>query len=97
MNSLSQLEAWLRPYAEALVSLYPVTVTSVYRSWTRQTWLWLTRKNNPYPVAPPGESYHQYRRAFDLAAPPQVLAYLGRVWRSWGGTWSPSDPIHFQA
>lgn len=26
-----------------------------------------------------------------------VLAAAGATWRSWGGTWSEKDPIHFQA
>src|SRR3989442_305331 len=96
--SLTALEPWLRPYAEYLVRLYPpAVVTSTYRSYTEQLSLWLRRSENPYPVAPPGASYHQYGRAFDLAAPDWALEQLGAIWNSWGGTWSASDPIHFQA
>ncbi|MGH8566960.1 MAG: D-alanyl-D-alanine carboxypeptidase family protein [Gammaproteobacteria bacterium] len=92
------LQPWLRPYAEALVGHgRGVTVTSVFRSWTDQLRLWHTRERNPFPVAPPGYSYHQYGRAFDVIGPSSELAWLGRVWQSWGGTWSTSDPIHFQA
>lgn len=52
-----------------------------------------------YPAAPPGTSYHEYGRAFDLKADKFILAYLGQVWTSWGGTWGAKfgDPIHFQA
>jgi len=93
------LQPPLRPYAERLVQLASgrVHVTSVYRSYSDQLKLWLTRSSNPFPVAPPGRSYHQYGRAFDVVGDAQLLAQLGAVWKSWGGTWSPSDPIHFQA
>lgn len=99
MNSLSGLQAWLRPYAQALLShgSTRLRVTSVYRSYTDQLRLWQQRHTNPYPVAPPGSSYHQYGRAFDVAGPEDDLAWLGTIWRAWGGTWSESDPIHFQA
>src|SRR5437660_1240728 len=92
------LEPWLRPWAEWLILHYPsAIVTSTYRSYTEQLELWLTRFNNPFPVAPPGQSYHEYGRAFDLSAPPEVLEQLGRIWIQVGGGWSESDPIHFQA
>jgi uncharacterized protein YcbK (DUF882 family) len=92
------LQPWLEPYAAYLVGLYPpAVVTSTYRSYSEQLRLWLTRSRNPYPVAPPGRSYHQYGRAFDVVAPQEILHQLGAVWRSWGGTWDASDPIHFQA
>lgn len=92
------LQPFLRPYAEHLLRHAPqARVTSVYRSYSDQLQLWLNRSRNPYPVAPPGRSYHQYGRAFDVSAPPAVLRELGALWRSWGGTWSESDAIHFQA
>lgn len=98
----SGLQPWLRPYAEALLYYYPqLRVTSVYRSPTAQWKLWLNRASNPYPVAPPGTSYHEYGRAWDMVGPDDVLAAAGRTWESWGGTWggrfSGPDPIHFQA
>lgn len=99
--TLGGLQPWLRPYAEYLLQWATtqggVRVTSVYRSYSDQLSLWLNRSSNPYPVAPPGQSYHQYGRAFDVSADIELLELMGRVWRSWGGTWSPSDPIHFQA
>lgn len=90
---------WLSPYADQLVALapYQLAVTSTYRSYSDQLRLWNTRGSNRYPVAPPGQSYHQYGRAFDLAGDLQLLTQLGAIWKSWGGTWHPSDPIHFQA
>ena len=98
MPSFSGLQPWLRPFAESLLQRAPgAVVTSVYRSYSEQLKLWRNRSKNPYPVAPPGQSWHQYGRAFDVAAPRPVLEQLGATWRSWGGTWSSSDPIHFQA
>lgn len=96
---MTGLQPWLAPYADSLLRLARgrVRVTSTYRSYSEQLQLWLNRSRNPYPVAPPGRSYHQYGRAFDVAGPTEVLHQLGAIWRSWGGTWSPRDEIHFQA
>lgn len=93
------LQPWLRPYAEYLLSFIGpyVRVTSVYRSPTEQLRLWNNRHNNPYPVAPPGTSFHELGRAWDMVGPEEILNWAGAVWRSWGGTWSPTDRIHFQA
>lgn len=96
--ALNGLQPWLRPYADALLAYFPqLQITSVYRSKTEQLKLWNNRHNNPYPVAPPGTSLHEQRRAFDVTGPAQVLRQAGAVWRSWGGQWFESDPIHFQA
>lgn len=98
MPKLSGLEPWLRPYAEALVRQFPsLQITSVYRSHTEQLRLWNNRAKNPYPVAPPGTSYHEHRRAWDMVGPPEQLRAAGALWRSWGGQWFEADPIHFQA
>lgn len=99
---ISGLEPWLQPYTRALLSYFPqLIMTSGYRSPTKQLELWNNRHRNPYPVAPPGTSYHEYGRAFDVVGPPDVLAAAGRVWEAWGGTWGGrfrrDDPIHFQA
>lgn len=96
---LSGLQPWLRPWAEYLLQQAGpgVRVTSVYRSRTEQERLWRQRHNNPYPVAPPGYSYHEYGRAFDIVGDPDLLRWLGNLWNSWGGTWSEADKIHFQA
>lgn len=93
------LQPWLAPYASALIALSrrPLRVTSVYRSYSDQLSLWLNRSRNPYPVAPPGRSYHQFGRAWDMTGDRAELARLGSIWQSWGGTWSPRDAIHFEA
>lgn len=97
MSSLSGLQRWLQPWARALIAYFPrLTVTSVYRSKTEQRRLWHTRHRNPYPVAPPGQSAHEYGLAWDMVGPPQLLEQAGRVWNAWGGRWSPADPIHFE-
>lgn len=99
MNGLSGLVPWLQPYARELLrhGSAQVRVTSTFRSYSEQLKLWLNRSRNPYPVAPPGRSYHGLGRAFDLDASPAELYRLGAIWKSWGGTWSPTDKIHFQA
>jgi hypothetical protein len=93
------LQPWLRPHAEALVSHLrgQVRVTNTYRSRSQQLYLWNNRHRNPYPVAPPGTSKHEQGRAWDMVGPPEVLQWAGKVWRSWGGRWFESDPIHFEA
>lgn len=96
--SISGLQPWLQPWARWLVSLAPgAVIASTYRSYSEQLALWNNRANNPLPVAPPGRSWHQYGRAFDINASPRVLAQLGATWRRYGGTWSPADEVHFQA
>jgi len=94
----SGLAPWLRPWAQYLVALFPsLRVTSVYRSPTKQRQLWYARRRNPFPVAPPGSSMHERRRAWDMVGPAEQLREAGRIWRNWGGTWSEKDVIHFQA
>lgn len=98
MSSFSGLQPWLRPHAAALLAQFPrLTVTSVYRSYSKQLALYNKRAKNKYPVAPPGKSYHEYGRAFDCVGDEATLKAAGAVWKSWGGTWSPRDAIHFQA
>lgn len=93
----SGLQPFLRPYAKALVAYFPgLRITSVRRSRTDQLKLWNNRHNNPYPVAPPGQSLHEYGLAWDMVGPPATLELAGRVWNSWGGHWSPVDEIHFE-
>lgn len=98
MSWTNGLQPWLRVYADYLMRYYPeLRVTSVYRSYSQQLALWHARHTNPYPVAPPGQSYHGYGRAWDAVGPSDVLRRAGSTWRSWGGTWTPDDEIHFQA
>lgn len=50
-----------------------------------------------YPVAPPGQSAHEYGWAFDMVVTPmEALADVGYTWKTWGGGWNPSDAIHFE-
>lgn len=103
MSSVSGLQPWLEPYAVYLLSLAGRSaprVTSVYRSIAEQTRLYrrYLAGQHPYPVAPPGRSFHNYGRAWDMVASDAVLWRLGQIWTSWGGRWGgPSDPIHFEA
>lgn len=105
MRDLAGLEPWLEPYATYLLSLAQgrVQVTSTRRTRAEQTRLYAAFVNGQsrYPAAPPGSSWHEYGRAFDITGPPEWLDYLGKVWQSWGGTWGGAfhkiDPIHFQA
>lgn len=98
--SLGGLHPYLRPYASALLRVAQENglaprVTSVRRSRAEQTALyhrWLAGRN-PYPVAPPGTSDHEVGWAFDLVS--RDNPWLGRVWNSWGGRWSPRDSVHF--
>lgn len=71
-------------------------ITSVRRSRTEQLKLWNNRANNPYPVAPPGYSKHEYGLAWDMVGSEERLEQAGKIWNSWGGHWSPSDKIHFE-
>ncbi len=97
MSSFSGLQPWLRPYASALKAYFPgLRVTSVYRSYSEQLRLWNNRARNPYPVAPPGQSLHEYGLAWDMVGADDQLEAAGRAWNSWGGHWSPSDKIHFE-
>lgn len=113
MNAFNGLQPWLRPAAEYLASRFPrLIVASVYRSLEKQRTLytrWWTYRSRGYSnaqvcqlfgictPAPPGQSYHNYGRAFDLNGSAEDLAAAAQVWRRMGGTWSPGDPIHFQA
>src|SRR5690349_8702947 len=105
MSELSGLHYQLRPYAENLVQIGrangPVRVTSVLRSYQTQARLYRAylAGRSAYPAAPPGTSYHEYGRAFDIEGPSWLISALGRLWESWGGTWGAKfgDPIHFQA
>jgi hypothetical protein len=97
MSAFGGLQPSLRPWAQRLLSSFPgLHVTSVRRSRATQTRLWNNRHRNPYPVAPPGQSLHEYGLAFDLVGDPDQLAAAGRVWNSWGGHWSSVDRIHFE-
>lgn len=99
------LVPWLEPYARWLIDYgqragYNPRVTSTYRSWETQRRLYAsyTAGQSQYPAAPPGRSYHNYGRAFDVVTQPMDrLHQMGAIWRQMGGRWWPDDPIHFEA
>lgn len=73
----------------------PFKVTSTTRSWQDQAAI---PASNPYPVAAPGRSQHQYGLAADLwidGGNRDTTAFFGGMWRTAGLGWSESDPIHF--
>jgi len=109
MNRLSSADPGLRQRFTALVQIAKLLspnayVSSVKRSSQEQKKLyadWVAGRSK-YPAAAPGTSKHERGRALDIGGmSPAQLAYLGRVWRSWGGRWggnfTPKDVIHFEA
>jgi len=102
MGVFSQLDPRFRPYAEhihAVAAYYGLEpkITSGYRSMQEQRRLYMRRQRgeNPYPVALPGRSFHNYGLAIDMVT--KNNAALGRYWQSLGGVWGGSrDPVHFQ-
>lgn len=102
---IAGLQPWLAPYAEWLVSYaasqgWAPTVTSTYRSYGTQRRLYAAyiAGQSSYPAAPPGRSFHNYGRAFDVVTQPMSqLAQMGAIWKQMGGRWWSSDPIHFEA
>jgi len=109
--SLAELDPKIRAHAMALVdwaqrSGWGPRVTSTYRSTARQRQLYArfladVKAGRPnMGAAKPGSSRHEYRMAFDVyLTDASKLKELGRVWKSWGGTWGGDfrrkDPIHF--
>lgn len=101
------LQPELIPYAELLervadyYGLGPVSVNSVYRSRQKQQVLYerYLKGASDFPVAPPGTSLHEKGLAWDMnvrqGSHSAQQAWLGSVWKSWGGQWSPVDPVHF--
>ena len=109
--SLHSLIPPLQPFARRLLlpagqaGLQP-RITSTRRSRSEQTKLYrrFLQGTNPYPVAPPGQSAHEFGYAFDMmiqGTPLQMkigLDDLGYLWQTWGGVWGGqfNDPIHFE-
>lgn len=99
-TSLSLLDPRFKPYAELLLEVARQSglkprVTSTFRSVREQAQLYdrYLRGQSNYPVAEPGLSMHNYGLAIDLTS--EANEWLGMVWKSWGGQWSPSDSVHF--
>lgn len=103
----------MRAPALYLVGRFPnLHVVSTYRSIDKQAQLyrtWLAKRRQGYTdlqvchqfgictPAPPGRSYHNYGRAFDLNGPAADLVAASKLWKLLGGRWYPADPIHFEA
>jgi hypothetical protein len=87
------------PLVRAFVSAFAdagirVTVTSGVRTRAQQEKL--ASSPNPYPVAAPGRSQHEFGVAVDMVANPREFqAVLGEVWKMLGLNWSASDEVHF--
>lgn len=103
-GSLSDLVEELQPFARDLVDaagragLQP-RVTSTIRSYSEQRRLYnrFLAGQAGYPVAPPGQSSHEYGLAFDMVVSPmEALADVGYTWQQWGGAWSGRDAVHFE-
>lgn len=72
-------------------------ITSATRSRQEQTILYerYLRGLSRLPAAPPGRSKHEFGLAFDVVTSRPEVA--GAMARSFGLTWSASDPVHFEA
>lgn len=90
--------------ALALTNGISFRIESGWRSTERQAQLYANRASNPYPVAPPGSSLHEYGAAVDLRITGQhgyssaaaALAFLGGMLAPRVGLrWDASDAVHF--
>ncbi|SRR5206468_5041772 len=101
---LDLLDPKIRDAARALVDAASAArlqprVTSTLRSHSEQVRLYRRYLAGAagFPVAPPGQSAHEYGLAFDLVVSPmEALADVGYTWQTWGGGWNPGDAIHFE-
>ena len=100
--TLQGLQPWFRPYVDyglEVAAYYGVraTVTSAYRSHADQARLWANRARNPYPVARPGGSAHNYGLAVDIVgSTPHDRAAVSSIFAHLGLRSPPGDPIHFE-
>jgi len=104
-GSIDSLVPDLRDYARALVDAASAAglmprITSTVRTHSEQGRLYRSFLANParaYPVAPPGQSSHEYGEAFDMVVTPMAaLADVGYTWKTWGGGWDGHDAVHFE-
>ena len=99
MSSTSGLQPIMKTLWGIIKQMAPqwginVQLTSGYRSTAQQASLYANRASNPYPVAPPGTSQHEYGLAIDIAS--NNLQALDEAWKSAGLWHSWADRIHFQ-
>jgi hypothetical protein len=103
-GSINDLVPELQPWASDLLlaagraGLHP-RITSTVRTHSEQRRLYnrFLAGEAGYPVAPPGQSSHEYGLAFDMVVTPMAaLADVGYTWQQWGGGWSGSDAVHFE-
>lgn len=111
-SSIRSLQPDLQPWAQALVDaagqagLLP-QITSTLRTHAAQERLYrrYLAGMQPYPVARPGTSAHEFGWAFDMVVTPMTaLPDVGATWEDWGGVWgghprrkgSSYDPVHFE-
>lgn len=98
-SPLREAAPFLLQYATSVLGASSARVTSTRRSHSQQKALYAAflAGKAQYPVAPPGSSKHELGLAVDIVTQPMsVLPHLGAWWNSIGGTWRPSDPIHFE-
>lgn len=101
MLQLAGLDTRLREHAERTVEyarqlgVAPV-VTSTRRSASEQARLYANWKAglNKYPVAPVGQSAHQYGVAWDSVVPPEQQALWNAVRRAFGWYVPEGDLVH---
>lgn len=106
-SRFSDLDPYLQPYAQYLYDVAEYNglkprVTSTFRSMEKQADLYRRWQQglSALPAAPPGKSKHNYGLAFDMVvhdgyhSPWQTA--VGNFWKSLGGKWWQSDPVHFQ-
>lgn len=97
---LERLHPAAQPYALAALEafreatgIYP-TVTSVYRSTAEQARLYAQRASNPYPVAKPGNSAHNYALAWDASVPAKYDALWRKIRTEIGWVVPSDDKVH---
>lgn len=99
-RAFASIALWFVGYVRA--AGYKVTVTSTRRTAKRQEELYaeyLAGKRD-LPALPPNKSLHVRGLAFDMVINgdyrSRAQIEVGHEWRRLGGSWGPSDPVHFQ-
>jgi len=98
MHRLGGLEPRFRKEVQILLTAgkhmrLNARITSGYRTMQQQHHLNL-REEKSFPVAPPGQSLHQYGLEVDIVSDDNN--YLGQIWTAMGHHWGGfRDPIAF--